>query len=235
MLPDRQVKGFVLLHKPESLLDRYERSDMAQQNAEHLARIRNAVSLIKPSEYRGIAREPLMPWSSIDEELLRTERSVLIDLKKEQRARKRFLQMSGEDREQWDFYIDGWDYNKALLADLEMAKGLHAVLNVPGDYEIVEVRRDVCDTDYEFLGFDVGYWRNDNFSLICDTIVMPHWHPPSDEVLAESAGRLCSLNEHVLFSTIEEAEAFREYYRSSEWGETENPIGEFCIIQIALP
>jgi hypothetical protein len=235
MLPERQTKGFMLLCKPGRLLDDYERSDPVQKNKEYLACLRGAVSFINPRQYRGIARDALEPWSSTDEQLLQNGRRTLVDLRKNLRARRRFLEINGEDRGEWDYYVDGWDFNQALIADFDTARELHTTLDSPDSYEIVELCRDQYGTDYEFLGFDVGYWGSDKFSLICDTVVMPRWHPPMEEDFYQLSGRLRSLNQNVLFPTVEEAEIFRDYYRSCEWAEVEDTFGKFCIVQIAVP
>lgn len=158
-----------------------------------------------------------------------------MDLRVNEKARRRFLELNAEDRGEWDYHPEGWDYNKALVADLRTVKELRACLDAPDNYEIIEVARDTCETDCELLGFDVGYWRSGNFSLICDSAVMPRWHPPLEDDLPGFAESLRSLNEHVLFSTVKDARKFRDYYRTHEWAETEEHAGEFCIVQVSLP
>lgn len=234
MLPQRQTKGFVLVRKPDRFVDAYDSSEVARKNITFLRQIRNAISFLDPRNYRGIAREPLEPWSSIDEELLKRGAPTLMDLGKEQAARKMFLKINGEDREEWwDNYINGWDYNKSLIIDLGTAKKLYVALNNPEDYEIIEISREIYGSDYDFLGFDVGNWGSGEFSVICDSVLMPRWHPPDPNDLPELAERLRCLNQHVLFSTTEEAEEFRQYYRSKPWAETEEQANEFDIIRIA--
>ncbi|MHC4111229.1 MAG: hypothetical protein ACYSUY_09140 [Planctomycetota bacterium] len=223
------------MRKPDRLVDAYDASKVARNNITFLRQIRNALSFLEPRNYRGIAREPLEPWFSIDEELLKKGTSTLVDLGRERSARKIFLKINGEDREEWDYYKNGWDYNKSLIKDLDTAKELYGVLNNPEEYEVIEISREIYGSDYDFLGFDVGYWRSGEFSMICDSVLMPRWHPPDPNDLPELAERVRYLNQHVLFSTTEEAEKFREFCNSKPWAETENQAGEFEIIQIAEP
>lgn len=235
MLPQRQTKGFVLVCKPDRVVDTYNASELARKNITYLRQIRSAMSCLNPRNYRGISRDSLEPWSSIDEELLKKGTSTLVDLGRERSARKIFLKINGEDREEWDYYINGWDYNKSLIIDLDTAKKLYGALDNPEDYEIIEISREIYGSDYDVLGFDIGYWRSGEFSLICDSVLMPRWHPPNLSDLPELAERMICLHQHVLFSTTEEAEEFREYYNSKPWAETEEQAGEFEIIQIAEP
>lgn len=233
MLPPRQTRGFVLLRKADKVVAEYNASDIAQKNLVFLEQIRKAVSFLDPRDYRGISREPLLPWSSIDEELLKSGARTLADLKREQKARRKFVQISGEDREQWDHYVDGTDYNKALMLSLDVAKALHGFLDNAEDYEIVEVAREKWGTDYELLGYDIGFWDSGDFSAICDTVVMPRWHAPDVIDLTELADRLRGLNRHVLFDNLEAAVFFREWYVSKQWAEKEGPVGKLCAVQVA--
>jgi hypothetical protein len=235
MLPQKQTKGFVLVRKPDRLMDVYDGSKEARKNITFLRQVRSAVSFLNPRNYRGISRDSLKPWSSIDEALLKKEASTFMDLGREQSARKIFLKVNGEDREEWDDYINGWDYNKSLILDLITAKKLYEDLDNPEDYEIIEISREIYGSDYDSLGFDIGYWGSGEFSLICDSVLMPRWHPPDLSDLSELSERLRCLNQHVLFSTTEEAEEFRQYYRYKQWGETEDQAVKFDIIQIAVP
>ena len=107
MLPQRQTKGFVLVCKPDRVVDTYNASELALKNITYLRQIRSAMSSLNPRNYRGISRDSIEPWSSIDEELLKKGTSTLVDLGREQSARKIFLKINGEDREEWDYYING--------------------------------------------------------------------------------------------------------------------------------
>jgi hypothetical protein len=77
------------------------------------------------------------------------------------------------------------------------------------------------------FGYDVGYWGGDHFLIVCDTVVAPQWHPPDPDDFFEVAERVRGLNEHLLFPNHGDALAFRSYYLSKEWAETEFGPGQF--------
>ncbi len=145
-----------------------------------------------------------------------------------QRARWRFREIIGEDN-------PGEDYDEDMLPNLTVAQEVYLLLDDPDEYEIVIMSREPLGTDIRSLGFDIGYWGGDHFSLICDSVIMPVWHPPDPTDFNELADKLKGVNEHVLFQTCAEAEKFRSYYMTKRWAESETVPGEFCIIQIGLP
>jgi len=63
-------------------------------------------------------------------------------------------------------------------------------------------------------------------------IAMPHWHPPTKADYSGLRDALVGLNQHVLFDTPEAPAAYKEWYTSRPWAETEGYEGEFCIIQV---
>ena len=119
-----------------------------------------------------------------------------------------------------------------LLSTLDNAVYVHGLLDSPGEREVVSVRRLDFRQSEATLGYDVGYWGGDHYSLIADTLVAPTWHGPPDSAYAELAAVLSPLNSHLLFPTPADAAAFRSYYLTKEWAETETTEGEFCIIQV---
>ena len=223
----------MLVRKPKKLFTAYQAIHFQQKDQEYLKNLRTVLSFIDPKNYRGISREPLEPWSRTDENFLRMEKPTPANLNQNEKARRKFLDINGEDREEWDFYKEGWDYNQSLIQDVVVAEELQKIVDSPPDYEIIEVARDVFGTEYNLLGFDIGYWGGDYFSLICDSVVTPHWHPIAPSSFEDIKKFVRCLNEYVLFPSTEDAEKFREYYRSQSWAEEENPVGEFCIIQVA--
>jgi hypothetical protein len=43
------------------------------------------------------------------------------------------------------------------------------------------IRSRELDTSGHLLGYDIGYWRGDHYSLISDSFVAPCWHPPAPD------------------------------------------------------
>ncbi|MSQ09420.1 MAG: hypothetical protein EXR52_00205 [Dehalococcoidia bacterium] len=68
------------------------------------------------------------------------------------------------------------------------------------------------------LGFDVAYTNSDHFSCICDALFLPRWHGTDQEgvLFAEHFARL---NEHGLFRSQRDAEAYLAHYHSFDWTE----------------
>ncbi len=182
---------------------------------------------------------PLEFWNKFDDEI--SEKRVP-DKYRGQKTRKKFAGFYREQRKDWLGYWPMPVMDLEWIPDLKHAHRIFQCLEKPQEYEIIEVSREPFSDRYHFLGYDVGYWGNNHFSLICDTVVMPMWHPAPPEALGELREKLSGLNKHVLFSTEEKAAAFREYYRSRAcqvpfqilaWAETEAYEGEFCIIRVA--
>jgi hypothetical protein len=190
----------MLVRKCENLVVAHEADFFRKGGQEYLRSLWSALDFINPKDYRGIAREPLEPWSLTDERLLREKADTLKDIHQDETARRRFLALNREDREEWiTRYRDGWNYNTALIQELNVAQELQRLVDTPEDFEIIEVARSTFGTKFDFLGFDIGYWGSDHFSLICDSVVMPRWHPPEPELFEELGKHLYCLNNHLLF------------------------------------
>jgi hypothetical protein len=97
----------------------------------------------------------------------------------------------------------------------------------------VLLERDYALPQPGVLGYDVGYWSGDHFSLINDTLVAPLWHPPQPEDFQELAAHAHELNNHVLFPSASLAAKFRQWYLTKPWAETEYEPGEFCLIRVS--
>jgi hypothetical protein len=130
------------------------------------------------------------------------------------------------------FEDDLTNTNGYLLFDLEHVQ--HALQLVPASerIQVVRVRRESFSSGTSVLGFDVGYWGGDHYSIVCDSIVTPTWHPPQPEDFAALAEALATLNNYLLFPTPEEAAEFRTRYMHFAWAETEGYPGEFEVIQV---
>jgi hypothetical protein len=124
------------------------------------------------------------------------------------------------------------EYDDDLLDTAEQARGVFSLLDTPGDYEIVLFRRDSFEPGPNTLGFDIGYWALHHYSIICDTAVMPRWHPPAADDLVALAEQLRPLNRNVLFDTVQAAETFLNWYRGRPWAEDELPNAGFFLTQV---
>ena len=98
----------------------------------------------------------------------------------------------------------------------------------PSKWEIIRIAKTSRTNKQTTLGYDVGYWGGYNFSIIADVCVIPRWHPPIPEDFENVIEALSSLNNYMLFDSAEEAENYRQFYKSKTWAEE----GDFCIIQI---
>jgi hypothetical protein len=221
-LPPRQKRGFMIVRKTEGLLSEYFLDSVIQKNRAYLDDFKKKLIGLNAEVYRGISRYPLSP---VDED---KDGAEII-------ASVRFAELINEDRSDW--YLDeaGYSYNVDLIPSFEQAIETFRWLQRPEFHEIIEVTRDEFETDFEKIGFDIGYWGGDHFSIICDSVVMPRWHPPDPEDWDEVVAHASHLNTHLLFDRSVDAQTFREYYLSKDWAEEEGYPGEFCIIQIALP
>jgi hypothetical protein len=234
MLQPRQTGGFMLVDKAEDFLVANDARIINRGGQEYLRSLRKALDFIDPKKYRGISREPLKPWSKIDDDRVKRGVKALIDLRRDEAARRKFLELNGVDRYDWGLYDHEDDHNLELIQDLSIAEELQKLVDSPEDFEIIEIARGNFGTKHNFLGFDVGYWGQDHFSIICDSAIIPKWHSPDPEAFEELSRHLRCLNEHLLFSKPKDAENFRKYYRSQPWAEEEDPVGQFCIIQVAV-
>lgn len=215
-------QGYLIAMDPRSSLECYESSRFHADNEGILRRLRSAFACFAPEKYRGISRSPLEGDSWDDPAQVKALEDAGIDMTSNREARTCL-----------DRSIDKSDdsYDICLIPRLEDALHIHELLDQPSLWELIHVRRDELLASETTLGFDVGYWSDDHFSLIADTIVTPIWHPPALKDWEELAGQLSRLNEHLLFARPEDAAAFREWYISKPWAEEGEP-GEFCIIQI---
>ena len=128
----------------------------------------------------------------------------------------------------------GFEIDDDLFNSKEQALEVYKLLDSPVNYEIIYVQRHKYSKSSRTLGFDIGFWGGDHFSLIADTIIVPTWHVPIPKDYKELANRLTVLNDNLLFNSVQDAEDFRNYYKTKDWAETESEAGEFCVIQVDL-
>ena len=131
----------------------------------------------------------------------------------------------------------------SVIPDHDLAHEVLSLTDEPEEREVIHLTRIDDGSDEAsgpgpieaqarpFLGFDVGFWGGP-FSLISDTMVYPRWHPGTDEALPVLRQHAAVLNEHMLFPTVEAATAFRSWYRTQAWAESEGDEGDFCIARI---
>jgi hypothetical protein len=217
--------GFALMRMPAALNAAYEASPLVARNAGAATEIRRTLVGIQPHAYRGVERCPLAEapdaypgWAGQAEEIGRQDQ---ID----REARRQLVVILGPDHQ-------CEHYPCHLVSTLAEADALKLVVDCPADYEIVRLSTDDSDGGGERLGYDVGYWGGGNYSILCDSVLWPVSHPPPPEALPMLAGRVASLNAHMLFPDRRFAMEFREYYRTQSWAETEGEDEEFRIIAV---
>ena len=187
---------------------------------------RQALPEIDPSRYRGMDRTPLERWFDGLDELVGTNQIDERDI-----AARRFIRgRLGPDPTLTWRRIGHFDAD--LLPTTEVAFEVRSLAEQPSDWEVIAVTRQTADVTGTTLGFDVGYWGMDHCSFIRDTAVAPEYRPPPPEDFCELQAQVKGLNDHLLFNTAHEAEAFRAWYRSKVWAEAEDCPDEFQILRI---
>ncbi len=218
--------------KPAIALNNYLASGFVAKYTDVFKKLRESFNCINSYNYRGISRDVLIPHislSSLSPKIARILHDHGVDTDNENRQAR--IKLSKYTKK----YIDAEDYDSDILESLEQAKEVYALLDQKDNYEIVHLKRFVQDTNSNTLGFDIGYWGGDHFSLICDVAVMPMWHPPLEEDYNEIAPWLKLLNLNVLFDNYNDAQQFKVYYKTKKWAEHEDS-DEFNIIRIdAIP
>ncbi len=188
------------------------------------AALRCALPTVSPSRYRGICRSPIDRWWE-------GEPAAGIRAPDEQ-ARRRIWDLYGADPAlHWE--QPPW-FDPDLLPTLEMAREILALTDAPSDREILRVTRNTVTPTHQTVGFDIGYWGSDHFSLISDVLIMPQWHGCPAEQLASLTPWGCALNDEILFPTAADAAEYRDWYLAQPWAEEESSAGEFHVIRVDL-
>jgi hypothetical protein len=223
-----QTSGYAILRMPRALVEAFDLSMRTHQAHDLFQSLCETLKPLPRSAYRGISRFALKALPSTDPEILRIFEETGCDVRTEYAASRRFLELLDEDLPESDFVED-------LLSSFSAAQEIFSFLEAPDDYEIVQLTREPFGEDVDCFGFDVGYWGGDHYSIICDSAVLPTWHPPQPESFAELARQLRVVNEHFLFRNAADAARFRSWYRTQYWAETESRPDEFSIIQVNKP
>jgi len=219
----RQSSGYLIVRMPPGLAREYDEAIHASRNLGLFQLLCEKLGSLPRAAYRGFSRIPLVAFPSLDPKVLRSFHPD--HLKTEPVARRRLRELLGDDEAD-----DDW--NDEMLPVLEAARDVFSQLESPTEYEIIRVARAPFLRDVDCLGYDVGYWGSDYFSIVCDSAVRPGWHPPDPECFDELERELRSVNESFLFASEEHAKQFRSWYRTQDWAETETEPDQFCVVQV---
>jgi hypothetical protein len=222
-----KTKGYRVVLKPASLLAWYGETRLAQYLREYLVALREEFAAYPIEHYRGIYRRPLDAFPP-EERLVKWARDG-IDVTSDAAARRRLRELLPPD---------GWrypDFDETLVPSRIEARGVLALTDDPSKWEVIQVSKGEAESDGQRLGYDVGYWGGDHFSLIADLIVVPQFHPPpSREDFQTVLTALACLNEHILFDSVVDALEFKQFYTSLPWTETEGQgEAEFHVVRVA--
>ena len=222
-----QTNGYMIALKPGRLLEEYCEMDAPPARADYLRQLRAALPGVDPVKYRGISRSPLMAFPCLDQKVIDEFEASGCEMRSNAKARYQFRQLIGDVSDNYNSGVD-----EDLLASQSDAKQVLDLLDEPESWEIIYLSRDLLDSTSTTLGFDIGYWGGDHFSLIADAIVIPRWHPPMPDDFGGLRQALSTLNANLLFESPEAAREYRAYYTSRPWAETEMSEGEFCLIRV---
>ncbi len=103
-----------------------------------------------------------------------------------------------------------------LIRDLVSAQWVMSAVQDQKSYEVIGVRRLREKTEVDtprLFGWDVAYLDGDHYSAIANCMFFPSWGG-TDEAGATYSVPFNRLNEHGLFSSIDDARTFRELYES---------------------
>lgn len=221
--------GFAFMRTSRSLARAYDRSPVARALASDLACLRAALPNVNPENYRGIGRYPLNADYNYNDPgwQWERERTGLA----EELGVLAVEEALGMKPGVWP--EDEWLIDKPwLLPDLPGAMHVRSFLEDAAAFDLIEVALYPFRTSRPSIGFDVGWWGSSNFSIICDAVVWPIWHPPPAEAVPALVDALSDLNDAVLFADPRAAERYREVYRTQAWAEDEPP--PFDLIEVAL-
>jgi len=197
---------------------------------EYLKELRNIFNFIEPQNYKGIDRSALS--GETEKELFKYSPEEDIYTKN---ARVKMYEILKQKQDAFLNYADFVDDENGFI-NIEDAKYIYNLIENKNEYEIIEVMRNNYTVTDKLLGFDIGYWGGDHFSIISDIIITPQWHPADPEDFKEIIYYANKLNQNILFKNENDALEYLKYYRTKKWAETdapnENEESEFYIIQI---
>jgi hypothetical protein len=217
--------GHIIILQPDVDLKNYETADFMQKNLHHLKTLRDILNFIDPLKYRGTGRQHFdtAPFFVNKGQLEVWQNSNLSEYKSIE-ARKKLALLEEANTPQ-DTLDDLCFYS------LDEMKEVYELIEDKENYEIIHFIERFAETSNKTLGFDVGYLAAD-YSVIADTTVKPTWHPPNFDDMQDILEHLKQLNEHCLFPTLEQAEAYRGIYLTKDWGEKELYDRQITTIQV---
>jgi hypothetical protein len=232
--------GYLIVERQAKIYSNYLNKILPLEGAPYLGRLRLAFPSIDPNAYRGIYREQLEGGTPELVDELTNPACVLPGRGWDASTRQARLKMAEilaykfEESSKWRDYQE----NEAMFLKLEDALRIYRLLGNPDDHEIILARRHDFARTPNTLGFDIGYWAGDNYSIICDTFVRPQWHSAPEEEFHSLTPFASRLNRNVLFDSSEQAQEFLTYYRTTNWGEEDDSFdpklgtSDYTIIQV---
>jgi hypothetical protein len=213
------MRAFALMRDPKEIEETFQTSPFYVRNRQAIEALRSVLPAGSAAHYRGIGRFPFTEypqrgpgWQGEDRHFDDAEA----------RARELLLSFLGPDDH-------GTPYPRAFLEDRTDAAAVRAALTQREHYELVELSAG-AQLPAQVLGFDVGYWGGGNFSILCDAVLWPTWHPATSEAIPELARHLRGLNRHALFPTVEAARAYATWYVGQNGAE--GPAEDFVLIAV---
>jgi hypothetical protein len=213
--------GFAIMLRNDIVVARYEATVLRPEDRVFYDSLRSVLAPHDPSHYRGFSRTPLEAPATSDAAPL----DALGGAQLEPRATHRFREILSSLPDEAE--------TAHLLPSFDLALEVYARLDSPDHYEIVHLSRKELSSNQSTLGFDVGYWGGDHFSILADAAVVPTWHPPDPDSFLILRDALGTLNASFLFPSAEAARMYRAFYLTQAWAESEFYSGEFVIVRVS--
>ena len=182
---------------------------------DYYSQFRSIFDISLVNQYRGISRMPLSPVP-----------------RKQKNQYKNIVEPEAQFL--MDKYINKY-CTKYKDDDIDMlleSSHLNNVINKiisKNRYDPIKISTVNDKKNKKFIGFDIGYWGGDNFSIISDSMLLPMWHGAPKEAWTGLLKFSKKLNNYTLFDNFDDAFEFRSYYLMQNWAEKEMHENEICI------
>ena len=198
--------AYLIVEKQNIVVDKYLNS-MKKNNyfCEYYNNLRKYFFDIDPNNYKGISR------------------NVLYSVPK--KIKELFDDIPEPDAQYFmDEILEKYENDEVdLIYNLQDCLAVYNKINGKQNYEIIMSIKDENNKSFEdFLGYDIGYFGGDNFSIISDSILLPMWHGAPENAYPELKPYLKLLNKNLLFNKLDEAREFKEYYLGQKWAEKDD-------------